>query len=105
MRKIKQGDQVIVIAGRDKGKTGSVSRILKDGRLLVESINIVKKHVKANPNQNIAGGIIDVEAPIQYSNVAIYNSGTSKADRVGFKYLEDGTKVRVFKSNGEVIDA
>jgi len=105
MRKIKQGDQVIVIAGRDKGKTGSVSRILKDGRLLVESINIVKKHVKANPNQNIAGGIIDVEAPIQYSNVAIYNSGTSKADRVGFKYLEDGKKVRVFKSNGEVIDA
>lgn len=105
MRKIKQGDQVIVIAGRDKGKTGSVSRILKDGRLMVDSINIVKKHVKANPNQNIAGGIIDVEAPIQYSNVAIYNAGTSKADRVGFRYLEDGKKVRVFKSNGEVIDA
>lgn len=105
MRKIKRDDEIIVIAGRDKGKRGKVLRVQDDGRLLVSGINMVKKHQKPNPNLGVAGGIITKEAPIQGSNVAIFNASASKADRVGFKVLEDGKKIRVFKSNGEAVDA
>jgi len=105
MRKIKRDDEVVVIAGRDKGKQGKVTRVLPDNRLLVSGVHIVKKHQKPNPQLGVAGGIVEQEAPIQVSNVAIFNSATGKADRVGFKVLEDGTKVRVFKSNGESVDA
>lgn len=105
MRKIKREDDVIVLTGKDKGKRGKVARVLDDSHVLVTGINIVKKHQKPNPQRNETGGIIEREAPIQVSNVAIYNAATSKADRVGFKILEDGRKVRVYKSTGEVIDA
>ena len=106
MRKIKKGDEVIVIAGKDKGRRGTVLQVLpKVDRVLVETVNIVKRHTKPNPQRGVAGGIIEKEAPIHVSNVAIYNSVTGKADRVGFKTLEDGRKVRYFKSNDEVLDA
>jgi large subunit ribosomal protein L24 len=105
MRKIKRDDDVIVITGKDKGKRGKVAKVVDDSHLVVGGINMIKKHQKPNPQRNEAGGIIEKEAPIQVSNVAIYNAATSKADRVGFKILEDGRKVRVFKSTGEVIDA
>lgn len=105
MRKIKRDDEVIVLTGRDKGKRGKVAKIVDDSRVLVSGVNIVKKHQKPNPQANVQGGIVEKEAPIQVSNVAIYNAATSKADRVGFKILEDGSKVRVFKSTGEVIGA
>lgn len=105
MRKIKQNDEVIVIAGRDKGKRGKVNRVLVDDRLIVSGVQMVKKHQKPNPQLGVAGGIIEKEAPIHVSNVAIYNSSSSKADRVGIKVLEDGKKIRVFKSSGESIDA
>lgn len=105
MRKIKRDDEVIVLTGRDKGKRGKVAKVVDESRLLIGGINIVKKHQKPNPQANVQGGIVEKEAPIQVSNVAIYNAATNKADRVGFKILEDGSKVRVFKSTGEVIDA
>jgi large subunit ribosomal protein L24 len=105
MRKIKREDDVIVLTGKDKGKRGKVAQVLDENRLLVSGVNIIKKHQKPNPQRNETGGIIEREAPIQVSNVAIFNSVTSKADRVGFKILEDGRKVRVYKSTGEVIDA
>ncbi|AFU99008.1 50S ribosomal protein L24 [Simiduia agarivorans] len=105
MRKIKRDDEVIVIAGRDKGKRGKVVRVLTDNRLVVSGINTIKKHQKPNPQAGVAGGIVEKEAPIQVSNVAIFNPATKKADRVGFKILEDGKKIRVFKSNGEAVDA
>jgi len=105
MRRIKKGDEIIVITGKDKGRRGTVSGVLEDGRLIVENINIVKKHVKANPNAGVAGGIIDKEMPINGSNVMLFNPAIDKGDRVGFKKLEDGRKVRYFKSNDEVIDA
>lgn len=105
MRKIKRNDEVIVVAGRDKGKRGKVVSVLADDRLLVSGVHIIKKHQKPNPQLGVAGGIVEKEAPIQVSNVAIFNGATGKADRVGFKILEDGTKVRVFKSNGEAVDA
>lgn len=105
MFKLKRDDQIIVIAGKDKGKRGKVLKVQADGRLLISGINMIKKHQKPNPQMNIAGGIIEKEAPIQASNVAIFNGGTQKADRVGFKVLEDGKKIRVFKSNGEAVDA
>ena len=105
MRKIKRDDEVIVIAGRDKGKRGKVNRLLADNRLVVGGVQIVKKHQKPNPQLGVAGGIVEKEAPIQISNVAIYNPSTKKADRVGFKILEDGGKIRIFKSTGEAIDA
>lgn len=105
MNKLRSGDEVIVIAGKDKGKRGKVSKVLNDGRLIVSGINLVKKHQKPNPFLGTPGGIVDKEAAIQTSNVAIFNAATSKADRVGFKVLEDGKKVRIFKSNQEVIDA
>jgi large subunit ribosomal protein L24 len=104
MQKIKQGDEVIVIAGRSKGQRGNVLKRLDEKRLLVESVNMVKKHVKGNPRSGETGGIIDKEAPIQISNVMLFNPHTQKGDRVGFKTLEDNRKVRFFKSNGEVID-
>ncbi|GAA5446000.1 MULTISPECIES: 50S ribosomal protein L24 [Microbulbifer] len=103
MRKIKRDDEVIVIAGRDKGKRGSVRKVLNDGRLIVSGIQMIKKHQKPNPQLGVAGGIVEKEAAIQASNVAIFNPNTQKADRVGFKVLEDGTKIRVFKSSGEAI--
>ncbi|MBA0902602.1 MAG: 50S ribosomal protein L24 [Candidatus Nitrotoga sp.] len=104
MRKIKKNDDVIVIAGKDKGNRGSVLRVLDD-RLLVSGINMVKKHQKPNPAKGLTGGIVAVEMSIHASNVAIYNATSKKADRVGIKVLEDGRKTRVFRSNGEVIDA
>lgn len=104
MRKIKKNDDVIVIAGKDKGNRGSVLRVLGE-YLLVGGINKVKKHQKPNPVKGLTGGIVEKEMPIHISNVAVFNVGTKKGDRVGVKTLEDGRKVRVFKSNGEVIDA
>jgi large subunit ribosomal protein L24 len=104
MRKIKTGDQVIVLTGKDKGKQGTVLRVIDDAKVVVENINMVKKHTKANPMQGEAGGILDKEMPLEISNVAIFNPITGKGDRVGFKTLEDGRKVRIFKSNGEVVD-
>ena len=105
MRKIKSDDEVIVIAGKDKGKRGKVVKVLSDNRVIVSGVQMVKKHQKPNPQAGVAGGIVEKEAPIQVSNVAIFNPATEKADRVGFKVLEDGKKVRVFKSNGEAVDA
>lgn len=105
MLKIKRDDSVLVTAGRDKGKRGSVVKVLDDGRLIVSGINMVKKHTKPNPQQGIAGGIIQKEAAIDASNVAIFNPKTEKADRVGFRVLEDGKKARFFKSDNELIDA
>lgn len=105
MRKIRKGDNVIVIAGRDKGKRGAVLRVVDDSHVVVEGINRVKKHERPNPMKGTTGGIVDLELPIDVSNVAILNPATQKADRVGFRLLEDGRKVRFLKSNGEVIDA
>jgi large subunit ribosomal protein L24 len=106
MQKIKKGDDVIVITGKDKGKRGSVVRVLtEEDRVIVENVNIAKKHQKPNPAVGAPGGIIEKEMPLDISNVAIFNPITGKADRVGIKVLEDGRKVRFFKSNGEVIDA
>ena len=104
MRKIKRDDDVIVVTGKDKGKRGTITRLMDDGRVYVTGVNMIKKHTKGNPQMGQPGGIIEKEAPIQSSNVAIYNGKTSKADRVGFKTLEDCKKVRVFKSTGEEID-
>lgn len=105
MRKIRKGDDIVVIAGKDKGKRGVVSRMVGDQKLVVEGVNVVKKHTKPNPMKGVEGGIQEKEMPLDVSNVALYNPITKKADRVGFKVLEDGRKVRVFKSNGEVVDA
>jgi len=105
MNKIRKGDQVIVLAGRDKGKRGKISLRVDDSHVVVEGINIVKKHVRPNPMKGTTGGIVDKTMPIHQSNVAIYNPATGKADRVGVKLLADGKKVRVFKSNGEEIKA
>jgi len=105
MRKIKRDDEVVVLTGRDKGKRGKVSRVLPNGKLIVSGIQIVKKHQKPNPQLGVAGGIIEKEAPIDASNVGIFNPLTKRVDRVGFKVQDDGSKVRVFKSNGEKLDA
>jgi len=105
MNKIRKNDDVIVIAGKDKGKRGSVTRVLPGDRVIVENVNMVKRHTKPNPNSGIAGGIVEKEAPLHISNIALFNPITKKADRVGIKTLEDGRKVRVFKSNNEVVDA
>ncbi|SRR5690606_12639866 len=104
MNKIRKGDDVVVLAGRDKGKRGTVLKVLANGRALVNDVNIVKKHVKPNPNKGETGGIIEKEAPIDLSNLALFNPRSKKADRVGIKILEDGKKVRFFKSDGEVVD-
>jgi large subunit ribosomal protein L24 len=105
MRKIKKGDNVIVIAGRDKGKRGSVTQIVDDEHVVVAGVNQVKKHMRPNPMKNQQGGIVTKEIPIHVSNVAVYNPVTQKADRIGFRTLNDGRKVRFFKSNGEVLGA
>jgi len=105
MRKIRKGDNVIVISGRDKGRKGAVVAVLEDDKVLVENINRVKRHTRGNPQQNKAGGILEKEAPLHVSKVALFNPATQKADRVGVKVLADGKRVRFFKSNGEVVDA
>jgi len=105
MRKIKKGDDVIVITGKDKGKRGTVLRIVDLDHVLVEGANRVKKHQRPNPMKNTTGGIIDKEMPLHVSNIAIFNPTSKKADRIGSKLLEDGRRVRTYKSNGEVIDA
>ena len=104
MAKIKRDDEIIVIAGRDKGKRGTVRQVLDTGKLVVSGINMIKKHTKPNPQAGVSGGIVEREAPIQISNVAIYNSEAGRADRVGYK-VEDGKKVRIYKSDGSAIDA
>ena len=105
MKKIRKGDQVVVTTGKDKGKRGTVLRVLDTGKVVVEGINRVKRHTRPNPIKGQTGGIVDKEMPIQASNVALFNPATGKADRVGFRVLDDGRKVRCFKSNGEVADA
>jgi large subunit ribosomal protein L24 len=105
MDKIKKGDEVIVITGKDKGKRGTVLSRVDAEHVVVEGVNRAKKHVKPNPVKGVVGGIVDKDMPINISNVALYNPATSKADRVGFKTLEDGKKVRVFRSSGEVVSA
>ena len=104
MNKIKKGDDVIVIAGKDKGKRGNVLRVLDNGRVMVDGINIVKKHVRPNPQAGESGGIVEQEAALDISNVALYDAASGKASRVGIKVLEDGKKVRVFKTSGEMVD-
>jgi large subunit ribosomal protein L24 len=103
MNKIRKGDDVVVLAGKDKGKRGTVLRVIED-RVVVENVNMAKKHMKPNPNKGEPGGIVDKEMPIHVSNVGLYNPLADKADRVGFKILDDGRKVRYYKSNGEVVD-
>jgi len=105
MNKIRKGDQVIVLTGRDKGKRGTVTLRVDDTHIVVEGVNVVKKHVKPNPMKGTTGGVIDKTMPIHQSNVAIYNASTGKADRVGIKVLADGKKARVFKSSGQEIKA
>ena len=105
MNKIRKGDQVIVLTGRDKGKRGTVSRRVDDDRLLVDGVNVVKKHVKPNPMKGTTGGVVDKTMPIHQSNIAIFNPATGKPDRVGVKLLGDGKKVRVYRSSGEEIKA
>ena len=105
MQRIRKGDEVIVICGRDKGKRGTVLRRVDDDHLVVEGINRVKRHTRPNPMKGVQGGIVDKDMPVHISNVALFNPATQKGDRVGVKVLADGRKVRVFKSNGEQVDA
>jgi large subunit ribosomal protein L24 len=105
MEKIRKGDEVVVISGKDKGKRGTVLVRVDADHVVVEGVNRAKKHVKPNPMKGVAGGIVDKDMPIDISNVALFNHATKKADRVGFKVLEDGRKVRVFKSSGELVSA
>ena len=105
MEKIRKGDQVVVLSGRDKGRRGAVVRVLSKGAVLVENLNRVKRHTKPNPQAQQPGGIIEKEMPLPLGKVALWNPGAKKGDRVGIKTLSDGKKVRFFKSNGEVIDA
>ncbi|MBU3672541.1 MAG: 50S ribosomal protein L24 [Sinobacteraceae bacterium] len=105
MKKIRKGDNVVVISGRDKGRRGAVIQVLDDDTVLVENVNRVKRHTKGNPQANRQGGIIEKEAPLHVSKVALFNPGTQKCGRVGVKRLADGKRVRFFKSNGEMIDA
>ena len=104
MQKLKKDDRVIVIAGKDKGKTGAVTRIMDGRRLYVSGVNMIKRHTKGNPQMNQPGGIIEKEAPIDLSNIALYNPNRKRGDRFGIKKLEDGKKVRFFRSDNEVID-
>jgi large subunit ribosomal protein L24 len=104
MNRIRKGDEVIVITGRDKGRRGTVLRIYEDDRVLVENVNVVKKHQRPNPQRGVPGGIIEKEMPLQASNVMLWNPVSKKGDRVGVKVLQDGKKVRYFKSNDEVVD-
>ena len=104
MNRIRKGDQIIVVAGKDKGRQGTVLDISVDDRVLVEAVNMAKKHIKPNPMQGVEGGIVEKEMPLHISNIMLFNPMTNKGDRVGFKVLDDGRKVRYFKSNGEVVD-
>ena len=104
MKRIRKGDEVIVIAGKDKGKQGSVLNIMPNGRLIVSDVNMAKRHTKPNPNRGQPGGIIEKEMPIDPSNIMLFNPQTKKGDRIGFRFLEDGRKVRYFKSTDEVVD-
>ena len=105
MDKIRKGDQVVVIAGKDKGKRGTVTVRVDAEHVVVEGVNRAKKHVKPNPVKGVVGGVVDKDMPLHVSNVSLYNPATQKADRVGFKLLEDGKKIRVFKSSGEAVGA
>lgn len=105
MNKIRKGDEVVVLTGKDRGRRGTVLRRVDAERLVVEGVNRVKKHVRPNPMKGLVGGIVEKEMPIHVSNVALFNAATQKGDRVGFKVLEDGRKVRFFKSSGELVDA
>ena len=105
MQRIKKGDEVVVISGRDKGKRGTVLRRVDAEHVVVEGVNRVKKHQRPNPMKNVTGGIVEKDMPIHVSNIALFNPATKKADRAGVKRLEDGRKVRVFKANGEQVDA
>ncbi len=104
MQRVKKGDEVIVLAGRDKGKRGNVLKLIDRDKALVDNVNIVKRHTRGNPNTGETGGILEKEAPIHLSNLALYNPVSNKGERIGYKVLEDGRKVRYFKSNNEVID-
>lgn len=104
MNRIRQGDEVVIIAGKDKGRRGNVIRVYDDERVLVEGVNIARKHQKPNPNAGVPGGIIEKEMPLDISNVMVFNPTADKGDRVGIRFLEDGRKVRFFKSNDEVLD-
>jgi large subunit ribosomal protein L24 len=104
MNKIRKGDEVIVRTGKDKGRRGTVLRVLQDGRVLVEGVNVAKKHVRPNPNVGEPGGIVDREMPLEVSNVQVYNPKSKKGERVGFDVRDDGTKVRVFRQSGDVVD-
>jgi large subunit ribosomal protein L24 len=105
MKKLRKGDDVVVITGKDKGRRGQVVNVLPNGKVVVQGVNMAKKHQKPNPNAGVPGGIIEKEMPLQASNVMLFNPATGKGDRVGIKTLEDNRKVRFFKSNGEVVDA
>ncbi|HOW62578.1 MAG TPA: 50S ribosomal protein L24 [Candidatus Contendobacter sp.] len=104
MRRIRKDDEVVVIAGKDKGRRGKIVRVMDEERVIVAGVNLVKRHTKPNPARNVAGGIVEREAAIHVSNVMLFNPLTRKGDRVGFRVLEDGRKVRFFKSNNEVVD-
>ena len=104
MQRIKKGDQVIVVAGKDKGRRGTVLSVQENGRVVVENLNVAKKHQRPNPQKNVAGGIVEQEKSLDASNVMLFNPATQKADRVGYRKLSDGRKVRFFKGNGEVLD-
>ena len=105
MHKIRKGDEVVVIAGRDKGRRGAVLKLLDEERVLVENVNMVKRHMRPNPQRNVQGGIVEKEAPLHISKIALWNPAAKKADRVGIRTLGDGRRVRFFKSNKEVVDA
>ena len=104
MRRIRKGDEVVVITGKDKGKRGNIMRVMPDGRVVISDVNMAKRHTKPNPGRGVPGGIIEKEMSIDASNVMLYNPQTSKGDRIGFRTLEDGRKVRYFKSTSEVVD-
>ncbi len=104
MKKLRKGDQVVVLSGKDKGRRGSILQVLPEGRVVVEGVNVAKKHQRANPQRNIQGGILEKEMSLHISNVAVWNPGSSKGDRVGIKTLADGKRVRFLKSNAEVLD-
>lgn len=105
MKKIRKGDQVVVVSGKDKGRRGAVIQVLADGRLLIEGVNVAKKHQRGNPQRGVQGGIVDRTMPLHAAKVAIWNPAAKKGDRVGVKSLADGKRVRFFKSNGEMLDA
>jgi large subunit ribosomal protein L24 len=105
MKKIRKGDEVVVVTGRDKGRLGTVIKVMADDKVLVENVNMVKRHTRPNPQRGLPGGIIEKEAPLHLSNVALWNPVAQKGDRVGVRTLADGRRVRFFKSNGEVVDA